>query len=158
MIELPVINCLKCWSRINNINLHEVLNNFIQPKKSSQKKFCKDCNEDVKFSRTRKIYSTPNCLILYLNNYVDGYYNNIKLKPPENLDMSKYMSGTNQSGKFSLVGAIEYLGTGKRGHYIAECYNFIQNDKKWYLFNDEITEETEVDDIDSPIILFYEKN
>lgn len=156
MIELPVIDCFTDENKF--IRLEEVLNEFIKSKKSSQKKFCSICGEEVEIYRTRKIYSTPNCLILYLNNCVDGYYNNIKLRPPKKLDMSKYMNRTNQSGDFSLVGAIEYLGTGKRGHYIAECYNFIKGDNKWYLFNDEITEETKVEDIDSPIILFYEKN
>lgn len=54
MIELPVINCLKCWSRINNINLHEVLNNFIQPKKSSQKNFVKIVMKMLNFLELEK--------------------------------------------------------------------------------------------------------
>ena len=161
MIELPVINCFKYVKGVHDekytVDLYEVLNKFIQPKKSSETKLklCPKCKKEVEISRTRKIYSIPNCLILYLNNCVDGYYNNIILKPPKKLDMSKYMKGANQSVNFSLVGAIEYWGTGKRGHYIAKCYNF--KDDKWYLFYDEYVDVIKVEDIYCPIILFYEK-
>ena len=61
-----------------------------------------------------------------------------------------------ESEKFTLVGAIEYIGTGNIGHYIAECYNYL--DYKWYCFNDEWVEEINVEEINVPIILFYEKN
>jgi len=157
MIELPVIKNIQYDKRGKKyIELEKVLENFISQKKSSQKKRCPECKEEVEFYRSRKIHRTPNYLILYLNNSVDGFYNRIKLNPSEIINMSKYMKKKKQSEDFSLVGAIEYIGTGNRGHYIAYCNNF--KDNKWYCFNDEWVEEINVKEINIPIILFYEKN
>lgn len=156
MIELPVIEKIHSDSVGKKyIKLEEVLEEFITPKKSSQKKKCPKCKKEVEFTRRRKIYSTPKYLILYLNNNYDGHYNKIELKPPKNINMSKYMNKERESEKFTLVGAIEYIGTGNKGHYIAECYNYLDN--KWYCFSDEVAVEININYIDYPIILFYEK-
>jgi len=156
MIELPVIEKIHSDSVGKKyIKLEEVLEEFITPKKSSQKKNCPKCEKEVEFTRRRKIYSTPKYLILYLNNNFDGHYNNIELKPSKEIYMSKYMYKVRESEKFTLVGAIEYIGTGNIGHYIAECYNYL--DYKWYCFNDELVKKIDINYIDSPIILFYEK-
>ena len=147
MIELPIIEFISN----KNIELNDILKQFLKKKDSDKKKFCSYCKKKKKYSRQTYIYSSPPLLLLFFNRVVDDkyYYNNIIYD--EELKMKDCIS--EKENNYELIGLIEHIGNEKQGHYTAIC----KNNSSWYKYNDGHYYSIHNIQSNNTIILLYKK-
>jgi len=122
--------------------------------------YCIRCHNQFPVNYAQKLYNGPEILIIILDRG-KGKEFNVKLEFTEKINLSQYFKMKNFGNIYNLIGVVTHLGeSGSSGHFIAHAKSPI--DGIWYTYNDEIV--TRVDnfkrqiiDIDSPYILFYQK-
>ena len=121
-------------------------------------------NEETKkkeiMSKNITFWSLPNILVIDIKRFITHNKKNQKLVtfPLENLDLSKYVCGyNNTSYVYDLYGVCNHSGGMLGGHYTSIVKN--ANDK-WYHYNDtNVTEVIDTTKINSPYAycFFYRK-
>ncbi|CAD8145529.1 unnamed protein product [Paramecium pentaurelia] len=136
--------------------------------------YCNQCNQHVQGIKQLLLYSTPQILIIQLkrfkssDNISQKIKNNIFVKFPHILNMSKYvtnlnlpndyLNGNNKNElKYKLYGVINHYGELYEGHYNSLIKNL--EDQKWYCYDDSQVKEIQVQDIitQHAYVLCYER-
>jgi ubiquitin carboxyl-terminal hydrolase 9/24 len=126
--------------------------------------FCEKCSKKVNTLRRQCIKKLPRVLVLVLKRFDFDYDEMVKFKVndycefPFELDMKPYTQEylqskenenaevkfkSDDSYKYNLRGVIIHTGTADSGHY----YSIINNEKKWYEFNDVHVTEYDIEDL-----------
>ena len=118
--------------------------------------FCKKLNDAETYS---KIIVPPYKLLINIDYGKNKKFIPNKMNFDEEIDITNYVNfdfGTKI--KYRLIGACTHFGeSGLAGHYVAYCKNL--ENGKWYLFNDNLCEESDKSNIYSgnPYLLLYER-
>jgi len=117
---------------------------------------CNLCNRLSNAISQTKIIISPNILIINLDRG-KGIKDNIKINFDEYLELKNYIYYPQSPHFYELIGIICNLDSfDMNKHFIAFCKN--SENIKWYKFNDEIVEESNIIDALNcgvPYILFY---
>ena len=122
--------------------------------------YCNICKQLYDSNYTKKIYVSPNILVLILNRGKGNIYD-VKLDFTEVIDITQFVLTKDKPQIiYTLYGVITHIGqSGPNSHFVASCKSI---DNKWYRFNDSIVHpinnlQKEVIDFGTPYILFYKK-
>ena len=120
--------------------------------------FCSRCGFRTDAENSTSFYSLPDTLIINLNRGKGNIFN-VGIEFEENLDLNGFETYNGHSRKYKLTGLVTHTGSsGVGGHYMAFCYK--DKDKKWYLFNDAIVSESDLQTAKSTgdiYVLFYKR-
>ena len=119
--------------------------------------YCDICKQKCQSIFITKIFSSPNILIIILNNKRN--INKYNLIFYETIDISQFvLIKDNPQLKYNLYGVITYIS--QSNNFVASCKSPIDN--KWYRYNDEqifpiLNNQKEVIEFGIPQVLFYQK-
>lgn len=106
---------------------------------------CPSCKLEVRAMKKMDIYESPEILIVQLKRFALNRMRRERddqdVKFDSTLDISPYIVGANNKGKYALQGITAHMGTTDYGHYVAYARNAENN--KWYLFDDSRVREVE---------------
>ena len=143
----PDINIYDCFEFYQKIDLMTGDNNM----------YCNICNMSYDAYYGTNIYVLSQYLIINLNRGRNAVYQ-CKVKFPEELDLTQYITYKELNTIFNLYAVICHIGpSSMSGHFVAYCKN--RMDHQWYLYNDAIVTlcKTPYDYIQHmPYILFYQ--
>ena len=129
--------------------------------KGEKNKNCQKCGQISDFIFTKKVFISPNNLILILNRG-KGNVNDVKLDFSEVIDITQFVIHKDIPQLiYNLYGVITQIGqSGSNTHFVASCKSPIDN--KWYRYNDAYVSpitniQKEVIEYGEPFVLFYEK-
>ncbi|EAR83728.2 ubiquitin carboxyl-terminal hydrolase (macronuclear) [Tetrahymena thermophila SB210] len=135
--------------------------------------YCSKCKRHVLATKQMEIYNTPKILIIHLKRFKSGnvrnfgrYYfesggkkiNDLIDFPIENLDMTKYVLGSNGKPQiYDLFAVSQHYGGMGGGHYTACAQNFLN--KRWYNFNDSHVSQSSAEQAvcSAAYVLFYRR-
>ena len=144
----------------NPITLDDCLQFYSCPK--PQKLLCQKCGNFADFIKNTKIYFSPNYFIFSLNrNNLEQKYLNIPFIIEEKINIANYLEKKEAPKDYQLKGILSFSINNKK--YVSFCMSPV--DKKWYIFNDEKIELTEINQVINfhkinqfiPCILIYQK-
>jgi hypothetical protein len=163
LFEIVESQCNKCNSKMYNFLTN---NNFkldilgVYKNKKRRRITVKDClqyqtliNKDTKFCNNCKmlnpmkkisnLFSTSNLLLFILDRGNSGNFDYIPFDLEEKIDCSNFIENQQSPSKYELFGVIS--ATIKIDVYKYVCFCKSQIDKKWYYYDNEIIEETQID-------------
>lgn len=124
---------------------------------------CDRCNAYVRAGKRLTVHEAPNILTIALKRFQSGKFGklNKRVTFPKTLDMSPYMSGTNDDsplyGLYAVVVHVDLLNASFFGHYI--CYVKDSNGV-WYKIDDSKVKEVELEKVlaQKAYMLFYTRS
>ncbi|CDO92811.1 unnamed protein product [Kluyveromyces dobzhanskii CBS 2104] len=148
------------------ITLDSCLRLFSQPEVlgSADSWYCPNCKQHTQASKQIELWSVPDILLIHLKRFENQQSFSDKIDatvhfPIEGLDMSPYLSHTEEGGNniYDLIAVDNHYGGLGGGHYTAYCRNFV--DGKWYYFDDSRVSETSPENsvAGSAYLLFYRR-
>ena len=106
--------------------------------------FCNTCRKYTKIMSQSQIYSPPNTFIFSLDRKnVDKNYMNIPFNLTEQLNLDNYIENKSLPTNYQLIGVLSFYVNENK--YISFCLSPV--DKKWYVYNDEKVEPTNINSI-----------
>ena len=127
--------------------------------------FCQKCQNYKQFNIFTNIYSSPLYFIFSLNR---GDLNNpnllnIPFQVEPNIDIYNYLENKQAFSKYELYGIVS-ISKAENNKYV--CFGKSPVDKQWYLYNDEIVKNTNINEVINsncgnpyiPCILLYQHN
>lgn len=133
---------------IKHWNMSELINNW----ESNIYKKHRPAKKQIFFNKTPKYLSIHFKIFEYDRNSFKKISKHINFE--KNIDISAYCSkNTTNKTKYELFGVIVHQGSYQFGHYVA----FILNNNKWFMYNDEIINESSFENVKSQSVymLFY---
>jgi ubiquitin C-terminal hydrolase len=130
--------------------------------KKYQNSFCQKCGTYTQNQILSNIYSSPIHFIFSLNRgNLDQNLLNINFIIEENIDISQFLENKRSYSKYSLCGIVS-ISRKENNKYV--CFGKSPVDKQWYLYNDEIVTDTNINYIINsnnnheyiPCILLYQ--
>ena len=110
--------------------------------KKFQNSFCQKCGIYTQNQILSKIYSSPITFIFSLNRgNLDQNLLNINFIVEENIDISQFLENKRSYSKYSLCGIVS-ISRKENNKYV--CFGKSPVDKQWYLYNDEIVTDTNI--------------
>ena len=124
------------------ITINDCLEFYSFPRQ--QTLFCNTCRKYTKVMNQSQIYSTPNTFIFSLDRKnLDQNYMNIAFNINEQLNLNNFIENKGSPTNYQLIGVLSfYINENK---YISFCMSPV--DKKWYVYNDEKVEHTNINSI-----------
>jgi len=154
--ELNVVSFLKNGTKeIDLLELFKMQNSISLHLKKFGKLLCKTCKKLTDHQESKIFYQFPYQLVIYFDRG-HNHENNLKINYPEELDISSISKEHKYSPNlFDLVGIIKRCDINGGDHYITLVLNY--DDKKWYLCDNEKTEEINnySDHKDGDIIMLF---
>ena len=121
--------------------------------------FCSKCKSRNNYTVLNSIYSTHPIIPIIFERDDDSKLDKEKIDFPEELDLGKYIEYKSSSKKFFLCGVVSNFGYSNNfGKFEAFCR--MEQNAKWFNYNDEQVTESNWDDIHKKGIqhvLFYHK-
>ncbi|KAL4474713.1 hypothetical protein ABPG72_002306 [Tetrahymena utriculariae] len=159
----------------NSADLYDCIDAFVKKEQleKGNEWYCSKCKRHVLASKQMEIYNTPKILIVHLKRFKSGnvrnfgrYYfesggkkiNDLIDFPIENLDMTKYVLGSNGKPQiYDLFAVSQHYGSMGGGHYTACAQNFLN--KRWYNFNDSHVSQSSAEQAvcGAAYVLFYRR-
>ena len=130
--------------------------------KKFQNSFCQKCGIYTQNQILSNIYSSPITFIFSLNRgNLDPNLLNINFIVEENIDISQFLENKRSYSKYSLCGIVS-ISRKENNKYV--CFGKSPVDKQWYLYNDEMVTDTNINYIINynnnheyiPCILLYQ--
>ena len=162
LFEIVEFQCFICNSKIYNFltNNHfklDILGTYKKMKRrkitikdclqyqsiKKETKFCHNCKMLNPMKKISNLFSTSNLLLFILDR---GNSENLDYLPfdlEEKIDFSNVIENQNSPSKYELFGVIS--ATLKIDDYKYVCFCKSPIDKKWYYYDNEIIEETQID-------------
>ena len=162
LFEIVEFQCFICNSKIYNFltNNHfklDILGTYKKIKRrkitvkdclqyqsiKKETKFCHNCKMLNPMKKISNLFSTSNLLLFILDR---GNSENLDYLPfdlEEKIDFSNVIENQNSPSKYELFGVIS--ATLKIDDYKYVCFCKSPIDKKWYYYDNEIIEETQID-------------
>ena len=110
--------------------------------KKFQNSFCQKCGTYTQNQVLANIYSSPITFIFSLNRgNLDQNLLNINFIVEENIDISQFLENQKSYSKYSLCGIVS-ISRKENNKYV--CFGKSPVDKQWYLYNDEIVTDTNI--------------
>ena len=110
--------------------------------KKFQNSFCQKCGTYTQNKILSNIYSSPITFIFSLNRgNLDPNLLNINFIVEENIDISQFLENKRSYSKYSLCGIVS-ISRKENNKYV--CFGKSPVDKQWYLYNDEIVTDTNI--------------
>ena len=110
--------------------------------KKYQNSFCQKCGTYTQNQILSNIYSSPITFIFSLNRgNLDQNLLNINFIVEENIDISQFLENKRSYSKYSLCGIVS-ISRKENNKYV--CFGKSPVDKQWYLYNDEIVTDTNI--------------
>jgi ubiquitin C-terminal hydrolase len=106
--------------------------------------FCITCRKYTKILNKSQIYSSPNTFIFSLDRKnLDQNYLNIPFNLTEKINLNNYIENKDLPTNYQLIGVLSFYVNENK--YISFCLSPV--DKKWYVYNDEKVEPTNINSI-----------
>ena len=103
--------------------------------------YCKKCQNYNKTLINSKIYSSPNTFIFSLDRKnLDQNLLKIPFRVDEKLNLRNYVENKEAPVNYQLIGILSYYLNEQK--YVSFCVSPV--DKKWYVYNDEKVEQTNI--------------
>ena len=113
--------------------------------KKFQNSFCQKCGIYTQNQILSNIYSSPIHFIFSLNRgNLDQNLLNINFIVEENIDISQFLENKRSYSKYSLCGIVS-ISRKENNKYV--CFGKSPVDKQWYLYNDEMVTDTNINSI-----------
>ena len=113
--------------------------------KKFQNSFCQKCGIYTQNQILSNIYSSPITFIFSLNRgNLDQNLLNINFIVEENIDISQFLENKRSYSKYSLCGIVS-ISRKENNKYV--CFGKSPVDKQWYLYNDEMVTDTNINSI-----------
>jgi ubiquitin C-terminal hydrolase len=110
--------------------------------KKFQNSFCQKCGIYTQNQILSNIYSSPITFIFSLNRgNLDPNLLNINFIVEENIDISQFLENKRSYSKYSLCGIVS-ISRKENNKYV--CFGKSPVDKQWYLYNDEMVTDTNI--------------
>ena len=110
--------------------------------KKFQNSFCQKCGIYTQNQILSNIYSSPITFIFSLNRgNLDQNLLNINFIVEENIDISQFLENKRSYSKYSLCGIVS-ISRKENNKYV--CFGKSPVDKQWYLYNDEMVTDTNI--------------
>ena len=183
LFEVVEFQCFKCNSKIynfltnNNIKL-DILGCYKNKKRrkitvkdclqyqsiKKETKFCHNCKMLNPMTKISNLFSTSNLLLFILDRGNLESFEYLPFGLEERIDFSNVIESTQSPSKYELFGVIS--ATLKLDDYKYVCFCKSPIDKKWYYYDNEIIEETQIElliDLNDgsqyiPLILLYKSS
>ena len=134
-------------------------NEKIQKLTGDNQFYCNNCKKLNDAETYCKIIVPPNKLLINIDYGKHKRYIPNKMYFDDEIDITDYVNfNFGKRIKYRLLGVCTHFGeSGFAGHYVAFCKN--RGNEKWYLFNDNLCEESDKSNIFSgnPYLLLYER-
>ena len=128
--------------RKNPITINDCL--YLYSFLRQQTLFCITCRKYTKILNKSQIYSSPNTFIFSLDRKnLDQNYLNIPFNLTEKLNLNNYIESKISPTNYQLIGVLSFYVNENK--YISFCLSPV--DKKWYVYNDEKVEPTNINSI-----------
>lgn len=144
--------------------LHDALGRFTQMEvlQGDNKVYCSKCEMKCCASKALRLATSPSILVCHLKRFAFDPSSGLtrlskKVKFPQHLDISDYMSNLNQARPpaYELVAVLVHQGQScEAGHYVA----FVKSEGEWFLCNDREVHQVSVEKVmnQQAYILMYE--
>ena len=120
---------------------------------------CDGCKKSVRASKQMSFFSLPEILVISIKRFRSYGNFSDKVSTPvafqQTLDMSPFLSTSNQHSRFQLVGVVNHQGNIHGGHYTADARGIV--DGQWCAFSDEVHKPAQRPDFKLAYLLFYAK-
>ena len=138
--ELDILGVYKSTKR-RSITVKDCLQYYTLINKDT--KFCHNCKMLNPMKKISNLFSTSDLLLFILDKGNSENFNFIPFDLEEKIDCSNFIESQLSPSKYELFGLIS--ATIKLDDYKYVCFCKSQIDKKWYYYDNEIIEETQID-------------